>query len=188
MEGTALQLEALAAASDVDDAYERLERDGVTLRFDPRGASDGVPRRVAERLRGGHCSARVRQVVRLGHVRRIRRDRILLDDGEVPTGPGVVHVHCAAPGLPRAPAPPVFADGLVTLGLVTRISISFSAAMIARVEVEDLPLEIKNRLCPTPLRPDGLDGLLRHAAQRSRRRVRLARAPRFCGPGWRAPA
>ena len=76
----------------------------------------------------------------------------------MPTTPGTVHVHCAAPGLPREPAPPVFADGRVTLGIVTRISISLSAAMIARVEVEDLPLEVKNRLCPTPLRPDGLAG------------------------------
>lgn len=100
----------------------------------------------------------IRQVIRLGLVRRITPDRIILDDGEVPTGPGVVHVHCAAPGLPREPAFPVLADGRVTLGIVTRVNISISAAMIARVQVEDLPLDVKKRLCPTPLHPDGLAG------------------------------
>lgn len=35
VQGLALQVEALAAASDLDDAYERLERDGVTVRLDP---------------------------------------------------------------------------------------------------------------------------------------------------------
>jgi hypothetical protein len=157
MEGTVLTLEALAAASELGDAYERLERDGVTVRLDPE-------------VRPTMCRAaslsdyevallrQIRQVIRLGHVRRITSDRIVLDHGDVPTGPGVVHVHCAAPGLPHEPASPVFADGRVTLGIVTRVSISLSAAMIARVQAEDLPLDVKNRLCPTPLHLDGLAG------------------------------
>ena len=157
VEGLALQVEALAAASDLDDAYARLERDGVMLRLDPEVRPT--------MCKGGSLSdyevgllRQIRQVIRLGHVRRITPDRILLDDGEVPTGPGVVHVHCAAPGLPSGPGSPVFADGQVTLGIVTRVSISLSAAMIARVQVEDLPLEVKNHLCPTPLHLDGLAG------------------------------
>lgn len=157
VEGTALQLEALAAASDLDDAYKRLERDGVTLRLDT-GVRPTMCKGASLSDYEVALLRQIRQVIRLGHVRRIRADRIILDKGEAPTGPGVVHVHCAAPGLPREPAPPVFTDGRVTLGIVTRTSISISAAMIARVQVEDLPRDIKNQLCPTPLRPDGLAG------------------------------
>lgn len=39
---------------------------------------------------------RIRNVDRLGRVRRIERGRIVLDEGTVPTGPGHVHVHCTA--------------------------------------------------------------------------------------------
>lgn len=155
VEGTALQLESLAAATSLGDAYERLERDGLMLRLD-REVRPTMCKAASLSDYEVELLRQIRQVIRLGHVRRITADRITLDEGEIPTGPGVVHVHCAAPGVPRDPAPPVFTDRQVTLGIITRVNISLSAAMIARVQAADLPLDVKNRLCPTPLRADGL--------------------------------
>ena len=63
-------------------------------------------------------SALLRQigdVVRQGHVRRIERDRIVFDDGSVPTGPGTLQVHCAAVGLARPALRPIFEADRVTL-------------------------------------------------------------------------
>jgi hypothetical protein len=54
-------------------------------------------------------------VVRMGHVRRIERDEIILDQGRVPTDEQTVHVHCAARGLPRPPQRPIFEPGRVTV-------------------------------------------------------------------------
>lgn len=155
VEGTALQVEAVAAAHDLHNAYERLEQDGLMVRLDPQ-------------VRPMMCKAaslsdyevallrQIRQVIRLGHVRRITPNQIILDDGAVPTDAGVVHIHCAAHGLPRVQAPPVFDGDRVTIGIVTRVNISLSAAMIARVQVADLPLEVKNSLCPRPRHPNEL--------------------------------
>ncbi len=42
---------------------------------------------------------RIENVVRLGHVERIDPDMIILEEGEVPTAPDHLHVHCASAGL-----------------------------------------------------------------------------------------
>ena len=46
---------------------------------------------------------RIEQVVRLGHVERIDRDAITLEQGSIPTSPDHLHVHCASAGLTDNP-------------------------------------------------------------------------------------
>jgi hypothetical protein len=46
---------------------------------------------------------RIEDVVRLGRVRRIEADRILLERGEATTSPETLHVDCTALGLTDAP-------------------------------------------------------------------------------------
>jgi hypothetical protein len=58
---------------------------------------------------------RIEEVVRLGHVRRIEPDRIVLAEGTIPTSPHNLHVHCAARGLNPTPGVPMFAPGRITL-------------------------------------------------------------------------
>lgn len=172
VEGTAMQVEAVGAADTVDDAFLQLERDGVVMRLDAdvlptMFRAPSLSRHEAELLRS------IRGVVRRGHVRRIEADRILLADGEIPTSPATVHVHCAALGLPSERPGPVFADDVITLQLITRYNASLSVAMIGRVACTDLPLEEKNRLCASlpvlPGTPEDffrlfLSGLLTEAA------------------------
>lgn len=147
LDGTASIVEAVARAATVDEAYEYLEARGVVFRLDPsvwptvfRGAS--CSEAEMEQLR------RIRDVVRLGRVRRIEPGSIVLEEGSVPTGPEDLHVHCAAPGLALAPSPPVFAEDTITIATITRISIAMSSAAIARIESLDIPTAEKNRLCP----------------------------------------
>ena len=102
-EGVVLQLEAMVASESVDEVYERLEDDGVMLRTDrtvvPTMMKGGtVSVRELEQLR------RIENVVRLGHVERIEPDRIVLEQGSIPTTPDHLHVHCAASGTQRQPA------------------------------------------------------------------------------------
>ena len=72
--------------------------------------------------------------MRLGHVRRIERDAIVLDEGTVPTSPDMLHVHCAARGLNPAPAVPIFAADRITLQPIRPGLIPFNAALVGFVE------------------------------------------------------
>ena len=146
-EGVVVELEAVAACESVDQVYERLEQAEVMLRLDPTvqpTMAKGPTLSIAERdgLR------RIENVVRRGHVRRIERDQIVLDEGSIPTSSGHLHIHCAAPGLPRVPPRPVFAEDTITLQCVTRMSPTLSAAVTGYVETTDRSIGEKNRLIP----------------------------------------
>ena len=62
------------------------------------------------------------RVVRLGRVRRIESDRIVLEHGETETGLDVLHVDCTALGLNNAPATPIFQSGRIVLQQVRHLS------------------------------------------------------------------
>ena len=152
-EGIALQMEAAAHATSVDDLFDRLDAAAVFRRVDQsvrptmfRGATIGDWE--IDLLR------RIDNVVRLGHVRRIERDRIVLDQGAIPTRPGDLHVHCAADGGPRSPALPIFGTDRITLQAVRSGLIPFNAALVAFVEAHRNDDAQKNRLCPPNPFPD----------------------------------
>ena len=147
MEGLSLDAEAAAHADDLDDLFARLEASGRLTRIDPS--------QRATMFRGTMLSARelelvrrIEDVVRLGRVRRIEADRIVLEHGEVPTGPEVLHVDCTALGLRDAPATPIFQDGRIVLQQVRQNSPCFNAALIGFVEAHRDDDAERNRLCP----------------------------------------
>jgi hypothetical protein len=147
IEGISLDAEAAAQATDIDDLFQRLEASGRVSRIDPA--------RPARMYRGTMLSARelravrqVEDVVRLGRVRRIEADRIVLAQGQVETGPDVLHVDCTALGLRDAPATPIFQPGQIVLQQVRQNSPCFNAALIGFVEAHWDDDVDKNRLCP----------------------------------------
>jgi hypothetical protein len=147
LEGAVLELEAVAASGSVEEAYERLEQAGVMLRLDPSvrptmGKGPTVSVAEVQGLR------QIENVIRLGHVRRIERDQVVLDQGVIPTTPGHLHVHCAAPGLPRVLPRPIFTDDTITLQCITRQSPTLSAALTGFLETTDRSPAEKNRLLP----------------------------------------
>jgi hypothetical protein len=158
-EGVVHEVEALAASSSVEEAYDHLADARVMLRLDPdvrptmvRGAT--VSEAEVEELR------RIENVVRLGHVQRIETDRIVLEAGTIPTTPGHLHVHCAAPGLPLHPPRPIFTDDAITLQSVIRMHPTLSAALAGFVETTDRSTAEKNRLLPpNPYSDTGFDFL-----------------------------
>jgi hypothetical protein len=148
--GVGLQLKSMAQATSVDDVFARLEADGFFLRVDTtvaptmsRGAM--VSEAVLALLR------QIGDVVRCGHVRRIERDRIVFDDGSVPTSEGTLHVHCAAVGLARPALRPIFEADRVTLQPLFWSFACYPAALLGVVEATLDDNAEKNRLCP-PIR------------------------------------
>jgi len=153
------QLEAVAAAESLEDLFARLEAGGHLLRLDPgveptqyRCAT--VTRAELRQLR------RIRNVVRLGRVRRAEPDRIVLERGTMPADPGWLYVDCSARAFRNRAAPPIFDGATVTPQLVRTCMAAFSAALVAHVEVAFEHDADKNALCaPVPLPEVPLDWL-----------------------------
>jgi hypothetical protein len=144
--GSALQFEAIAQADSIDDVFARLEADGYFLRVDP----DVAP----TMFRGAVVSEaelallrRIDDVVRLGRVRRIERDQIVLDDGGVPTRADTLHIHCAAGALPRRPVRPIFEAGLLTMQPFAWSFACYAFATLGVLEAVVDSDEDKNALC-----------------------------------------
>lgn len=145
--GIALQIEAAARATSVEDLFERLESEGFFLRIDPRV----VPTMFRGALIGESELAllrTVKDVVRMGHVRRIESDRIVLDAGQVPTSPLTLHIHCAARGLARRSLRPIFEPGRLTVQPTLFSFACFQLAMLGVVEATVMSDAERNSLCP----------------------------------------
>jgi hypothetical protein len=97
---------------------------------------------------------RIEGVVRLGRVRRIERDQIVLDRGVIPTTPGHIHVHCAAQGLSSAPPVPIFREDAITLQSIRIGLLPFAAALTGFIEATRDDVAAKNRLCPPNPQPN----------------------------------
>ncbi len=150
MEGVSLDAEAGAGAASIAGLFEQLETSGRLVRIDPSWP--------ATMFRGTMLSSveldalrQIEDVVRLGRVRRIEADRIMLDRGETNISPETLHVDCTALGLTDAPATPIFEPGRIVLQQVRHLSPCFNAALVAFVEAHRDDDTEKNRLCrPNP--------------------------------------
>ena len=145
--GFAIQLEAMARANSLEDLVARLESEHFVVRVDTeaaptmfRGAILGESELAL--LRG------IKDVVRMGHVRRIERDAIFLEEGRVPTDEATLHVHCASRGLARRPLRPIFQPGLVTIQPFLYSFACYQFAMLGVIEATVDSDDEKNRLCP----------------------------------------
>lgn len=148
-----LQIQSLAEAESIEDAFARVEQIGGLIRLDPtitptmyRCATVTQAELVALR--------RIKHVIRKGRVTAIEADTIRLDGGEEPTNPQTLHVDCTADGLERRPAVPVFNGNAITLQSVRTCQQVFSAAFIAHVEAAYEGDELKNELCVPVPHPD----------------------------------
>lgn len=146
-EGVSLQLEAAAQAESVADLFRRLEACGQLMRLDP--AVEPTMYRCATVSQGEVESLCViENVIRQGRVLRICEDRIVLEEGSIPTDARHLQVDCTADGAPRKPARTIFEPDRITLQPVRSCLPLFNAALIAFVEATRENDMEKNRLCP----------------------------------------
>lgn len=149
----AAQVQASAEAASVDDLFHRLEAAGSLMRIDP--AVRPTMYRCATCTRAELAQLqRIRRVVRMGRVQRIEPERVVLGEGEIPTTSQTLHVDCAADGLERRPARPVFDGDQLTLQTVRHCQQVFSAALIAHIELGYSDEARKNRLATVVPHPN----------------------------------
>lgn len=147
------QITTVAESESVDDLFDRASAAGVLLRIDEdirptmfRCAT--VTRSEIAQLK------RIRDVVRMGRVKRIEPGRVIMDEGSFETGPATLYIDCTADGLARRPPQPVFADNRITLQSVRTCQQVFSAAFIAHVDISEADEARKNLLCAPVPHPD----------------------------------
>ncbi len=175
MQMQARWVEASALAVDGADFARRLEAQGVFLRID-----SGVE---PELFRGATISTHeveglqsIERVVRLGRVRRIETQGVVLDQGKLSGGRDAVYVDCTAEGLRPTVTRPIFEPGRITLQYVTIGFIPWTAATIGTIEASRDDDADKNRLCPVltfsgsisdvfDLAHTGMTGLLARSAE-----------------------
>ena len=147
VESLSVVLQCLAEAQQPKDLFSRLEANGELLRLDP--AVEPTMFRGAIVSEAEHQSLQqIERVVRRGRVRRIDTDRIVLDDGEVPTDRRTIHVDCTAYGLRVPPRRPIFEAGRVTPQPLMGGFTTFNAALVGFVEAARDDDADKNRICP----------------------------------------
>jgi hypothetical protein len=147
-EGFVRQLEAAAGADHVDDLMRRLEAADQLLRIDPR-----VEPTMFRCATVNDCELRelrrITDVVRLGRVRHILRDHVILERGSVPAARDDLYVDCTANPFLAMPSKPIFERDRITLQAVRTCQPCFNSALIGHLEATREDLGEKNRLCPT---------------------------------------
>jgi hypothetical protein len=174
--GFARQIEASALATTLDDLFERLETAGLLLRLDP-----------SVRPTMYHCATvtpneledlrRIKNIVRMGHVRSLEAGAIVLDHGTIQTSAEALHIDCSANGTARRPETRVFDGDRIVLQPVRTCQQVFSAAFIAYVETAFTDEAEKNDICAPIPHPDTPTDWLRQALVNTTNTIRWGSYP-----------
>lgn len=153
IEAFAAAFVALAGAEDLGDLWRRVEDCGELCRIDAsveptmfRGAILSQDELSALR--------QIERVVRMGQVRRIGTDCVILDEGEMPTSCDEIYVDCTARGFRTAPPSPIFEPGRITLQSLIGGFTTYNAAVVGFVESTARDDVQKNALCPPMPQPN----------------------------------
>ncbi len=144
---------AAADAESLDDLFLRLEAAGVMLRID----TDVLPTMAKTPTLGTwelDLLRSVEHVVRLGHIKHVTREEVVLDHGSVPLAAGSLIVHCAASGLQYPPLVPIWGPDSIRLQTIRAGFPCFGAALAGYVEATRDDDRERNRLCPPNTLPD----------------------------------
>jgi len=148
----AATVEAAAAASSVPNLFERLEWYGSLSRLDSsveptmyRGATASESELKALR--------RITRVIRGRRVRRLARDRIVFDDGDLSTTGRPLYVDCTASALSTPPMRPIFEADRITIQPILPGLPSFSAALTGYLEATRENTAEQNVLAPASRYP-----------------------------------
>ena len=151
------QFEAIAAANNVDDLFNRLEKADILLRIDKtvkpkmfHGAT--VSKAELTELR------KIENIIRMGRVTHLGETGIKFQNGTLKTTLDTVHIDCSARAISNLETKPVFEKGLITGQTVRSYQPVFSASMIAHIEATRESDKEKNALCGVvPLPNDDTD-------------------------------
>ncbi len=166
----ATQFEVIAQAQSLPELFQKLEASGQLLRLDPNVEPGMYHAAVVSQAELVELR-KIKDIVRLGRITRIEPHQIVLERGTAPMDADRIVVDCSACAAELRPARPVFHGHSITLQFIQAFQPTFSAALIAHVELRDAADEAaKNKLCkPVPLPDTPITWLTMQAATMANR-------------------
>lgn len=165
------QMGALAAATSANDLFERLEACGAVLRID-RSRQPTMFHLATASAGEVEVLRSIRNVIRMGHLRSIERDRLRLDEGVVALGADTLCIDCSASAVESRSIQPIFQGDRLVLQMSRLPQPCFSAALAAHLELRGDDDRVKNELCapvPFPHTPQAYVGAIRVSMQNQAR-------------------
>jgi hypothetical protein len=147
------QLRATISAANADEYLQIFEKHNWIMRLDPTIQTEHC-RCTTINLDELAQLRSISHIVRLGRVKRINADEIILEQGQIPTGPDTLHIDCTANGLERRPPRTVFEGNRITLQPLALCQPIFSAGLIASIEVRETTDDKRNRASQPVPYPD----------------------------------
>ena len=139
------QLEAIAESTSLDDLFLRLEQRGVFLRLD----SSVMP----EMFHGATISTAelrllqtVGNIIRKGRITSITPSLISCEKGEYTPPPNCLYIDCTASAITNLTPEPVFQGEQIKIQAIRQYQPTFSASLIAYLDIKYNDNEKKNQL------------------------------------------
>ena len=129
------ELQIVGTVSNVGKFCEAMERCGTWHRIDPTVTPSKFHAAVCSATEVASL-ARIKNVIRLGHVTQIERGRLTLVQGSAQTPENSLYIDCSASAgvvMPKD-VPPVFEGDMINLNLIRPFQPLFGAALIAFLE------------------------------------------------------
>ncbi len=119
----------------------------------------------------------IKATIRMGRVLAIDAHQIQFEKGVLPSSTDCVYVDCSASAVALRPIIPVFEGNKITPQFIRTVQPTFSAAMIAHLEI-NYPSEIeKNDICGVVALPDKPVDWLKMLASNTRNQKRWGKDP-----------
>ena len=132
----AQEIEAVAAATSIEDLFVKLAASIVLLRLDDAVTPNMFHSAIMSESEMVELQ-RIKNIVRLGRLQRIELNQMVLDRGMFATDPNRLYVDCSASAVARRPIVPVFSGDTITPQFVRTVQPTFSAAHPAHVEAHN---------------------------------------------------
>jgi hypothetical protein len=152
-------VESIVSATTIDEVFLQLERQGIVSRID----TTALPSKWRCATVDHSELAALRQidnVIRMGRVQRVSRHAIQLDRGAIDTVEDTLFIDCTANGLAKSKPQPLFSEASIVLQSVFMCQQTFSAALIAHLELMDFSDEKRNQVCVPVPHPELKEDLL----------------------------
>ncbi|PHS27627.1 MAG: hypothetical protein COA84_03705 [Robiginitomaculum sp.] len=146
-------LEIGATSQSIKEVCERLEKDAYLFRLDPNV--------WPEMMHGATVTVRdldhmrmIKNIIRLGHVKHIKPDQVILEKGNIASVENTLYIDCTARAISKESYDdhPVFGPDKISLKMIRLYQPCFSSALTAHLEAGDYDREEKKRMTqPTPM-------------------------------------
>ncbi len=153
LETVTAQVESIVNAKNIDEVFLQLERQGSMCRIDT-GILPSKWRCATVDHRELAALRQVEKVVRLGRVEHVSAGEIELEEGTVDAVEDSLFIDCSANGLAKFEPRPLFSEGRVNLQSVFMCQQTFSAALIAHLELLEISDERRNQVLTAAPHPE----------------------------------